>query len=217
MDVRIVDLIAADFVVVGVELLNSPQSIQLFGNTFDEFRWMPVTQAQNGFGDGKRISLDRDRIYIDLISGRSRVRQEFTSREKLPDLAKLTSRAIQFTDNCPSTAEAFGFNVEVSYDSTQGESAFSYIGRTMFSGLRKIDSWNLIGGLAAVRFSDDDGVVRNIQIEPRFRNDTFHRIYLHCNIHFERRNLPGVSEIEAGLVRALDDANRFIQNLEEAM
>jgi hypothetical protein len=150
MDVRIVDLIAADFVVVGVELLNSPQSIQRFGNTFDEFRWMSVTQAQNGFGDGKRISLDRDRIYIDLISGRSRVRQEFTSREKLPDLAKLTSRAIQFTDNCPSTAEAFGFNVEVSYDSTQGESAFSYIGRTMFSGLRKIDSWNLIGGLAAV-------------------------------------------------------------------
>ena len=66
MDVRMADLIAADFVVVGVELLNSKQSIQRFGNTLDEFRWMPVTQAQNGFGDGKRISIDRDRIYLDL-------------------------------------------------------------------------------------------------------------------------------------------------------
>ena len=216
MAVKAIDLIAAEFVIVGVELLNSTQSIERFGNTFYEFRWTTVTQAQNGFGDGRRISLDRDRIYVDVTPSRSRVRQEYTSQEKFPDLAKLVYRAIEFTDNPPSTVEAYGFNLEMSYELEPTASAFSYIGKKAFSGLPTIDNWNLVGGLAVVRFSDNDGVVRNIQIEPRFRNDTFHRFYLSLNLHFEHRRIPLVNEIEAGLFHAFGDAKKFIFALEEA-
>ena len=83
MAVKKFDLIAIEFVIVGVELLNTPQSLGRFGSALREYRWTPISQAQNGFGDGRRVSLDRERIYLDLTATRSRVRQEYPAEDGL--------------------------------------------------------------------------------------------------------------------------------------
>ena len=213
MAVKLIDLLAVEFV-IGVELLGTLQSISRFGNTVDEYRWAPVSQAENGFGDGRRVSLDRDRIFMDMTANRSRIRQEYPLEEKFPALAELSSRTIQLTDKPLGNIGAHGYNVEIAYDQSSGRSAFSYIGEKAFAGLPAIDNWNLIGGLAAFRFVDSDGTTRNIHIEPRFRSDTFHRVYLHLNLHFDRHHVPEATEIEAGFILALGDAKKFISGLE---
>ena len=215
MAVNRLDLIAIEFVIVGVELLNTAQSLGRFGSTLREYRWTPISQAQNGFGDGRRIWLDRERIYLDLTATRSRVRQEYPSEERFRDLAKLVSRTIDLTDEPAERVGPHGYNVEVSYEQGANRSAFSYIGKTIFSGLDSIGDWNLVGGMgAAVRFADTHGVIRNIHIEPRFRNESFQRVYLNLNVHIDSNRIPTTDEISSGLSNSLEDAKRFIQLLE---
>ena len=215
MAVKKFDLIAIEFVIVGVELLNTPQSLGRFGSTFREYRWTPVSQAQNGFGDGRRVSLDRERIFLDLTATRSRVRQEYPAEDGFPDLAELVSRTFDITDNPAGRVGSHGYNIEVSYEQDSERSAFSYIAQTVFAGLGTIQDWNLVGGMAAaVRFEDAHGVIRNIQIEPRFRNESFQRVYLHMNVHVNSNRVPTTGEIASGLSLALEDAKKFICLLE---
>jgi hypothetical protein len=215
MAVKKFDLIAIEFVIVGVELLNTPQSLGRFGSALREYRWTPISQAQNGFGDGRRVSLDRERIYLDLTATRSRVRQEYPAEDGFPDLAELVSRTIDLTDKPAGSVGPLGYNIEVSYEQDSERSAFSYIGQKVFAGLGTIQDWNLVGGMgAAVRFEDNHGVIRNVHIEPRFRNESFQRVYLHLNVHVNSNRVPTTAELAAGLSLALEDAKKFIYLLE---
>ena len=215
MAVKKFDLIAIEFVIVGVELLNTPQSLGRFGSALREYRWTPISQAQNGFGDGRRVSLDRERIYLDLTATRSRVRQEYPAEDRFPDLAELVSRTIDLTDKPAGSVGPLGYNIEVSYEQDSERSAFSYIGQNVFAGLGTIQDWNLVGGMgAAVRFEDNHGVIRNVHIEPRFRNESFQRVYLHLNVHVNSNRVPTTAEIASGLSLALEDAKKFIYLLE---
>ena len=138
MAVKKFDLIAIEFVIVGVELLNTPQSLGRFGSALREYRWTPISQAQNGFGDGRRVSLDRERIYLDLTATRSRVRQEYPAEDGFPDLAELVSRTIDLTDKPAGSVGPLGYNIEVSYEQDSERSAFSYIGQKVFAGLARL-------------------------------------------------------------------------------
>lgn len=215
MAVKKIDLIAIEFVIVGVELLNGPQSLGRFGSLFREYRWTPVSQAENSFGDGRRVSLDRERIYLDLTPYRSRIRQEYPDEGRFSDLAELVSRTFELSEKPADSPGPHGFNVELSYEQDSDRSAFSYIGQRVFSGLGKIDGWDIVGGMgAAIRFEDDRGVIRNVQIEPRFRNESFQRVFLHLNLHVKSSRLPTTDEITSGLTLAVEDARRFISLLD---
>ena len=215
MAVKRFDLIAVEFVIVGVELLNTTQSLSRFGSTMREYRWSPISQAQNGFGDGRRISLDRERIYLDLTATRSRVRQEYPTEGAFPDLAELVSRTIDLTDTSADSVGPHGYNVEMSYEQDPKTSAFSYIGQRVFAGLDSIEDWNLVGGMgAAIRYEDIHGVIRNVQIEPRFRNESFPRVYLHLNVHVNSNGVPTTDDVASGFSNALVDAKKFIHLLD---
>ena len=215
MAVKKVDLIAIEFVIVGVELLNGPQSLGRFGSSFREYRWTPVSQAENSFGDGRRVSLDRQRIYLDLTPDRSRIRQEYPDEGRFSDLAELVSRTFELSDTPAHSVGPHGFNVELSYEQHSDKSAFSYIGKRLFSGLGKINGWDIVGGMgASIRFEDDQGIIRNVQIEPRFRNDSFQRVFLHLNLHVASNRLPTADEISSGLTLAVEDARKLISLLD---
>ena len=215
MAVKKIDLIAIEFVIVGVELLNGTQSLGRFGSSFREYRWTPVSQAENSFGDGRRVSLDRERIYLDLTPSRSRIRQEYPDEERFSDLAELVSRTFELSEQLAESVGPHGFNVELSYEQDSERSAFSYIGQRVFSGLGKINGWEIIGGMgAAVRFGDDRGVIRNVQIEPRFRNESFQRVFLHLNLHVNGNRVPTAEEIASGFTLAFQDAREFISLLD---
>ena len=44
MAVKKFDLIAIEFVIVGVEFLSTPQSLGRFGSTLREYRWTPLAK-----------------------------------------------------------------------------------------------------------------------------------------------------------------------------
>ena len=92
---------------------------------------------------------------------------------------------------------------------------FVIVGIELLNTEDSIENWKLVGGMgAAIRFEDSRGVIRNIQIEPRFRNESFQRVYLNLNVHVDSNRIPKTDEISSGLSNALEDAKRFVHLLD---
>ena len=214
MPVKVIDLLAFDFTIVGVELLNRDQEISEFGDTVDELTVSSIRLPDGTVGTGKRLRIDKNRIYIDLTPGRSRVRQEYPSEADIPTLSELTYRAIQHTRRPLDTARAHGYNIELTYDQDTGPSAFSYIAQRVFNKDTAISDWRLVGANGTMRFEDSDGTTRNITIEPRFRDESSQRLFLSFNLHMDLPNIPEVSEIRSRFTQALRESRAFLERID---
>ena len=208
MSVTKTELISINFVILGVELLDSSESIDRFGRNFYEYRWSNINDVSGG--TGKRVSLDRDRIHIDLTPRRSTVLQEYPGDDGIPALAEIVHQALEYTEKPLTSAMAHGFNAEFSF-STGEVSAFNYIAAKTFSGFPEINDWRIVGGSARITFQDRAGIVRNLSIEPRFMNEQIRRAYLNINLHIEKTGEPSKDEILAGFYQIIHDARAFIE------
>ena len=208
MSVIKTELISINFVILGVELLDSVESIDRFGRNFYEYRWSTINDVSGG--TGKRVSLDRDRIHIDLTPRRSTVLQEYPHDDGIPALAEIVHQVLEYTEKPLANAMAHGFNAEFSF-STGDVAAFNYIAAKAFSGFPEVNDWRIVGGSARITFLDHAGVVRNLSIEPRFMNEQIRRAYLNVNLHVEKAGEPSKDEILAGFYQIIRDARAFIE------
>ena len=207
MSITRTELISINVVIVGVELLDSLESIDRFGKSFYEYRWSPLNDASGG--PGRRVSLDRDRIHIDLTPLRSTVRQEYPRRDGIPALAEIVHQVLENTEKPLANIAAHGFNAEFSFP-TGEVSAFSYIGTKALSGFPVIHDWQMAGASARMTFVDPVGVVRNISIEPRFMNEQIRRGHLNINLHFGTGGAPSKDKILSGFHQVIRDAESFM-------
>ena len=210
MSVTETELISINFVILGLELLDSLESIDRFGRNFYEYRWSTTNNASGG--TGRRVSLDRDRIHIDLTPHRSTVLQEYPHDDGIPALSEIVHQALNYTEKPLAHATAHGFNAELSFQ-TGEVSAFRHIAATLFTGFPQINDWSIVGGSARMTFLDSSGVVRNISIEPRFMNEQIRRAYLNINLHIEKPGEPSKDEILAGFHKIVGDARSFMETL----
>lgn len=208
MSVPKAELISINFVVLGVELLDSVDSIDRFGRNFYEYRWSNIKDVSGG--PGKRVSLDRDRIHIDLTPRRSTVLQEYPRDDGIPALAEIVHQVFEYTEKPLANAMAHGFNAELSFP-TGDVAAFNYIAAKAFSGFPEVNDWSVVGGSARITFLDRAGIVRNLSIEPRFMNEQIRRAYLNINLHIEKTGEPSKDEILVGFQQIIQDARTFIE------
>ena len=214
MAVQIVDLLAVEFVLVGVEILNSNQAIAEFGETIDELAVTTIRQSDGSIGPAKRLRIDKPRIYVDLSPERTKVRQEYPSDDVLPFLHQTISSLFEQSSTPLSTARAHGYNVELTYDQDSSFPAFSYISAKLFNQTAAVEGWSLIGGSGAIRFQSRDGTLRNVTIEPRFRDESSQRVFLSLNLHVDGSNVPALNEIVGRLAQSIDEARAFIEALD---
>ena len=221
MDTKVKDVLSASIVLVGVELLNSPEAVAGFKKTVNS----EVSIQEGGAIIGQQMGaplatmrvlmLAKDRIQIESSSIRTMCRLDYPTKEVLSRLAEVADLAIANTSIADAQSSSFGFNVELVYEQFSEISALQYIARRIFSpAIHDKHGWNLIGG--AGRFSFEKNDKRwNVKIEPRFNEESATNVFLSVNLHFSENRFPDKDEILQSLKEAWEQAHDLVKRIDE--
>ena len=127
---------------------------------------------------GQTLTLNRDRIELELSRSRSSISRDYPLRGDLLRLAEVAGHAISNSTLEVGRLRAIGFNIELIFDQHSGASAFEYLSRRLFA----VDplggkDWQLMGGAGRLIFNDS-GRRWTISVEPRFNDATESRVFL---------------------------------------
>lgn len=212
MSTEIQDVLKACLILVGVDLLNTPESINSFRTSIDSeisLRIVPGTPS-----NGRMITLPKHRISLSLESGRSILEREYPSHTDLAMLASVAHKAVYHTNLEGHDLRAFGFNIELVYHQDSGLPAAKYLSNRIFrNDFPGSDSWNLHGGSAKITFSNE-ARYWNVTIEPRFNDPETSRVFLALNLHRPDQRLPEEREIRDSLEETWDEAMKFVKHLD---
>ena len=214
MGVTTQDVLKANLVLVGLQLLSEPAD-------FEEFRQLVATDVVTaGVGlvtnvpagvtePGFIHTLNRDRITLDLSKARSVITRDYPSQTDLHRLADVAAHAIRrssFTDQRPA---AFGYNLELVYEQHSASKSFNYLSQRLFNpSLFGRNGWNLIGGFGKLHYQD--GSRRwVITVEPRFHDEQTMRVFLSLNLHISEQRCPDDEEIKKSLQEMWNQAHNI--------
>ena len=220
MAATIQDVVKANFVLVGCHLLGDAEELRRFREQIDTDVVMAggglITDVVSGVTEpAQTVSLNRDRITLELASSRSTIGRDYPSRSDLPRLAEIVGRAIECTDLSAQSPTAFGYNIDLVYDQTSESSASSYLGKRLFNpALSTNTGWQLVGGAGRMVF-ETGGTSWRVAVEPRFNDESSSRVFFSLNLHKGENRRPNEDEIRLSLEDAWDQAHVFVKRLDE--
>ena len=210
------DLLNASIVFLGIELMNKPQA----GESLRAATDAEVVGSEVGFSvsasgapeSARRFILPRDRISLDITSGRSSVTMEYPP-DDFAQLAKVIACAIDNTEEGQRPA-AFGYNMILVLDSELTEPAVKLLGnRLITSQSLGRESWDRIGGLGAIYFQD--GLRRwTFNVEPRPREDLeSKKLFMSVNLHLPNEELPAEQVVVETFSEMLNEARSLANQI----
>ena len=220
MAVTTPEVVKASIVLAGLRLLNAPEEFEAFRGVIATDVQISgaglATNIQSGITEPQvALTLNRDRITLELSPSRSAINRDYPLREDLPRLAEVAGQAISNTSEEEQELRAFGFNIELVFDQDSDIPAFGYLSRRLFDvdGLGS-EGWQFIGGAGKLIFNDG-GRRWTIGLEPRFGDETESRVFLSINLHKAGQTLPVEDEIRDSLEEVWDKVHDFVQRLDE--
>ena len=225
MAATIVDVLSADLTLVGIGLLNSPEEFNIFRNEVNAEVQVGLGLSVNvspGVAEPNRtFSLDRDRIVVNVSSGRTSITKEYPAlEERSTDLSRLSFvawRAIASTNVEDNKPIAFGYNLALVVDPQLDETAIKYLGDRLFGDRTPIkDGWSLVGGTGRLIFADGSREW-TFTTEPRPSEDhASKRVFLAVNLHIPETRWPEQNEILNSFEKVWDTAIHFINKLHDS-
>lgn len=219
MATKIQDVVKASFVVVGLRLLGKRTEFDAFKVAVDTDVQIAATGlianvSSGNTEPGHTLTLNRDRIELELSRSRSSISRDYPLRGDLHRLAEVVGQAISNSAAEIERQWAFGFNVELIFDQHSGATAFEYLSRRLFA----VDplggnEWQLIGGAGRLIF-DDSGRRWTISVEPRFNEPTESRVFLTANLHISGDSLPDEEGVRTSLEEVWDRTHEFVEHLD---
>ena len=220
MATTVQDVLNVNLVLVGVGLLNKPEE-------FNEFRDAVATDVvvagsglvigipTNTAETGRTLTLNRDRIALDISPSRSVIRRDYPLYGDLDRLAEVIGHAITKTDIKSQEPQAFGYNIELVYDQDSGIPALQYLAKRLFAAnLPGNEGWELIGGTSRLLF--EGGEARwSVTVDSRFNDEAATKIFLSLNMHRAETRLPRLDEVRASLQEVWTQAHNFAIQLDE--
>lgn len=214
MAASVSDLLSASVALVGVKLLNNPDSIRSFTAAIDaEIETEQLISNLGVLPAGQQFMLHKDRISITITSDRSIVKQDYPNAGTLDRLSEIASLAIDSTRIMHATG-ALGYNIELVYIQDSGSPAATYIADRVFSAFDRNEGWQIAGGRAAFRFTDEGGAIWNVVLEPRRGDYSTNKVFLSINLHADAAPVPDREAISKGLGAACEAALAFVRLLD---
>ncbi len=220
MNVQEFDVLNVNVVLVGLGLLNSPDELEAFQSSIDaEVRSVAgplvVGVSTASLETGRRYELPRERVSLDSSSGRTTVQREYPTKDDLERLSKIVSCAIEHTDLQNPSPRAFGFNIELVYDQTSGNSAIQYLGERLFGGQDLgVEDMELVGGSGRMVLDSPAGRWA-VQVEPRFGDEQSSRVFMSVNYHKQEQRIPKLDEIRQHLHEIWEMAKSFAAQIDQ--
>ena len=219
MPTEVQDVLKANVVLVGLGLLNNPVEVKAFSDAVGTdvvtlgtglVVGLPPTAPE----PGRRLSLHRDRILLDITPNRTVVEREYPASNDLIRLTEVIELAVCHTELAERLPTAFGYNVELVYNQTSGVSSLCYLGRKLFgkSELGTTD-WVLAGGAGTLVFDAPDARW-TVRVEPRFNDAETTRTFLTLNLHKAEQRLPSSEEIRQSFEYVWRAAHDFVERLD---
>ncbi len=148
--------------------------------------------------DTHRLTLNSDRIQIDLQQARTTIRLEYPSNiGALDRLSAIVNIALRATKSLDGPAFTFGYNVNFMFEYGTDDPVLRYIAKRLISPTFIADKADgILGGKGTVIYSLN-GRTWQAQIEPRFGDPNSERVYVALNCHFEECELPS-NEVDVG-------------------
>ena len=227
MAISSIEILNINLVLVGVELIKTPDEIDEFRNAVG----VDVVMAEAGFaigsptgagipvnlaGGSRILSLNRDRITIDISVQRTTIKRDYpSSPEEIKRLAEVAALVIATAENNEeSKLQAFGYNIEMVYEQDSGMPASQYISERLFSDdVPKIEDGNVLGGSGRLTFAGN-GKTWRVGIEPRFNNEMDKRVFLTLNMHIDHNRFPDREEIMPSMREIEENAKIFASRLD---
>ena len=223
MAVTVTDVLKANLVLVGVELLRGEEQFKVFRTIVDtEVTIAPGPGLLIGAPSdiplpGHILSLNRDRIVLELSPSRSTINRDYPSKEGWDRLAKVAWHAIATSDLTDQQLRAYGYNIELVYEQNSGLPALRYLGERLFqSALFSDIGWESMGGSGKLNFMDDEERWQ-VLIEPRLNDAETTKIFLSLNLHKQEQTLPTEENIQDSLKKIEEQAQRFINLLDKSV
>ena len=213
------DVLKADLVLLGTELLGEQAEVASFKEAMGsdvEVRGagLIANAASNETAQVRILTLERERITLELSRLRSTISRAYPTRGDLGQLAKAAWQAIHNTSSPISTTLTFGFNVELVVDQDSEGTALGYISERLFDAeALGRNGWQIVGGAGRVIFGDGDRRWTFL-MEPRFNDQAESRIFMTVNVERRQQPLPDEDGIKASLAEVWDEAHCFANRLD---
>ena len=222
MPISPLEVTKANVVFVGLGLLQSPDELTAFKGAVDtdvisSGGIIISSIAAATTETGRMLSIQRDRIELELTPARSTISQEYPPLDnKLERLATVAGLAITHTDLGDATPGAFGFNIEAVYDQESGLTAYEYLAERLFATdlTNEGDDWKLTGGAAKKILESGPTEHWQVNLQPRFNDLATSKIFIGLNLHLSEPRVPPRDEIETLLIKLRDRIHEFTERLD---
>ena len=216
------DVVNANLVLIGIGLLNTPNEVEKFKNSAGadvQAEFGLATIIPSGVTEpSRKLTLNRDRIVLNLSQSRSSIAREYPSTEDpikdFTRLSEVVQCAISSTELEAQSLVAYGYNIELVFDQDTGEPATHYLGNRLFGAdFPSKETWELTGGTGQITFKDN-ARQWTISIGPRSNDEQSTRVAVGLNLHLNKQTLPDEAEIKATLEEIWNEAKDFMNRLD---
>ena len=219
MSVEFQDVLKVELVLVGIRLLNNPDEINAFTTSVRTDVNANVLGPIVELGTpepGRLVQLPRDRVDLLLVPSRSILRRQYPSHpDDLNRLREVIGHAIGNTSLDGQEIRAHGYNVDIVYNQTSGQTAARYLANRLFpAGLLVSEGRQLVGGGGKIDLQDDKNRW-TVRVEPRNNNHTEMRVFLSVNMHRDEQVMPDQTDIQKSLSDIWDQVHKFAHLLDE--
>ncbi len=220
MTVEIQDVLNANVVLLGIGLLNTPKELEDFQNSINAEVRSAAGAVVLGLQDvsleaGRKFDLPRERVSLESSSARTTIQREYPAKADLKRLSDIVCCALKHTDTQGQSPQAFGYNIELVYNQTSGQSAIQYLGQRLFDRVALVNGdMELAGGLGQILLDSPTGRW-TVRVEPRFGEESATRVFMAVNYHRQEHRIPDVDEISRDLQEIWEKANSFATRLDQ--
>ena len=216
MAIKIIDVLQANLVLVGVGLINTQDEVAAFRRDVGT----EVLSTEAGLGGelvNRSHNLNRDRIGITRVSDRTTIVREYPQKDGLDRLATVARSAIDVTEEPGDELRAFGYNIEIVYEPDPTQFASQYLADRLFvPNVLQDQRATLLGGAARIYFQKN-GLGWQLNLEPRLNEEQTNSIFASLNLHYPgpRLTLPTKEEILLSLTSVWYEAHDLIDRLDK--
>ncbi|MDE0332752.1 MAG: hypothetical protein OXL41_12890 [Nitrospinae bacterium] len=217
MGTRIEDIIRMDVAFVDIQLSQEMRLIEELSKALSTdiivLGDSLGTLGNIGSPNEKMFSLPKERITIATSSNPkiTRILIDYPHKDFLPRFVQIARQAV-LSLNLDVTPNAFGFNVDISYEQDSGKTAMEYIASRLYSPLFSgPQEGELIEGAGRFTLKKDATNNLGVRIEPRLNDRTTSTVFMSVNHHVNEARFPEEPEILRYLQNILQQTYHLVE------